>query len=109
MEPGNIIAMTVLGGAGLMFGPVLGVGLYPHIEDIASTTQTLTISFTGIVLVRDFGLYWHSLLGLVFVVVVWVVPNGLWGILTRSRELAVGLGSKIVNRVRLRSGNGGDS
>lgn len=100
--------MTVLGGAGSMFGPVLGVGLYLYIENIVSTIQALTIPFTGIVLVRDFGFYWHLLLGLVFVVVVWVVPDGLWGILTRLRELAVDLGSRAANRVRSRFGNGGD-
>ncbi|WP_042666053.1 branched-chain amino acid ABC transporter permease [Haloferax sp. ATB1] len=106
-ESGDIVVMTVLGGAGSMFGPVLGVGLYLYIENIVSTIQALTIPFTGIVLVRDFGFYWHLLLGVVFVVVVWVVPDGLWGILNRLRELTVDLGSKAAKRLRARSENGG--
>jgi branched-chain amino acid transport system permease protein len=84
-ESGDIVVMTVLGGAGSMFGPVLGAGLYLYIENIVSTIQALTIPFTDIVLVQDFGFYWHLLLGIVFVAVVWVVPDGLWGIIGRVR------------------------
>ncbi|KAB1192049.1 branched-chain amino acid ABC transporter permease [Haloferax sp. MBLA0076] len=84
-ESGDIVVMTVLGGAGSMFGPVLGVGLYLYIENIVSTIQVLTIPFTDIVLIQDFGYYWHLLLGIVFVAVVWVVPDGLWGIIGRAR------------------------
>ncbi|KAB1189027.1 MULTISPECIES: branched-chain amino acid ABC transporter permease [Haloferax] len=84
-ESGDIVVMTVLGGAGSMFGPVLGVGLYLYIENIVSTIQVLTIPFTDIVLIQDFGYYWHLLLGIVFVAVVWVVPDGLWGIIGRVR------------------------
>ncbi|ELZ84178.1 branched-chain amino acid ABC transporter permease [Haloferax larsenii] len=85
-ESGDIVVMTVLGGAGSMFGPVLGVGLYLYVENIVSTIQALTIPFTDIVLIKDFGFYWHLLLGAIFLVVVWVVPDGLWGILSRIRE-----------------------
>ncbi|KAB1196874.1 MULTISPECIES: branched-chain amino acid ABC transporter permease [Haloferax] len=84
-ESGDIVVMTVLGGAGSMFGPVLGVGVYLYIENIVSTVQALTIPFTDIVLIKDFGFYWHLLLGIVFVAVVWVVPDGLWGIIGRVR------------------------
>ncbi|WP_396610275.1 branched-chain amino acid ABC transporter permease [Haloferax sp. S1W] len=106
-ESGDIVVMTVLGGAGSMFGPVLGVGLYLYVENIVSTIQALTIPFTDIVLIKDFGFYWHLLLGAIFVVVVWVVPDGLWGILNQLRELVFDLGSKAANRVRELVGNGG--
>ena len=85
-ESGDIVVMAVLGGAGSMFGPVLGVGVYLYIENIISTVQALTIPFTDIVLIKDFGFYWHLLLGIVFVAVVWVVPDGLWGMIGRVRE-----------------------
>ncbi|MFC7204216.1 branched-chain amino acid ABC transporter permease [Haloferax namakaokahaiae] len=85
-ESGDIVVMTVLGGAGSMFGPVLGVAVYLYIENIVSTVQALTIPFTSIVLINDFGYYWHLLLGIVFVAVVWFVPDGLWGILGRIRD-----------------------
>ncbi|WP_416839092.1 branched-chain amino acid ABC transporter permease [Haloferax sp. DFSO52] len=84
-ESGDIVVMTVLGGAGSMFGPVLGVGVYLYIENIVSTIQVLTIPFTDIVLIQDFGYYWHLLLGIVFVAVVWIVPDGLWGMIGRVR------------------------
>ncbi|WP_410765278.1 branched-chain amino acid ABC transporter permease [Haloferax sp. DFSO60] len=88
-ESGDIVVMTVLGGAGSMFGPVLGAALYLYIENIVSTIQALTIPFTGIVLVNDFGYYWHLLLGIVFVAVVWIVPDGLWGMLRKVRDIVV--------------------
>ncbi|WP_336360696.1 branched-chain amino acid ABC transporter permease [Haladaptatus sp. ZSTT2] len=85
-QSGEIVIMTVLGGAGSMFGPILGVGVYLYIENIVSTLQALTLPGTSIVLIEDFGFYWHLLLGTVFVVVVWLAPDGLWGILGSIRR-----------------------
>jgi branched-chain amino acid transport system permease protein len=78
-ESGEIVIMTVLGGTASLFGPIAGAGLYLYVENIVSGVQTLYLPFTQVVLVQDFGTYWHLLLGLVFVVVIWVAPSGIWG------------------------------
>ena len=67
---GEIVVMTVLGGAGSLFGPILGVAAYQWSEVILSSFPTI-------------GAYWHLLLGLLFVAVVALVPDGLLGILKR--------------------------
>lgn len=69
---GEIVVMTVLGGAGSLFGPLLGAGLYLYVENIVS----------GFSLVGEF---WHLILGLVFVVVIWFAPSGVWGLLDNVR------------------------
>jgi branched-chain amino acid transport system permease protein len=85
-ESGEIVIMTVLGGAGSLFGPVLGAGLYLYVENIVSGVQALTIPFTDVVLIPGFGVYWHLLLGLLFVVIVWLAPSGLWGAISEARD-----------------------
>lgn len=80
-ESGEIVIMTVLGGVGSLFGPIFGAGVYLYVENIVSGMDVLTVPFTDIVLISNFGVYWHILLGLVFVVVVVGFPRGIWGIL----------------------------
>ncbi|MFC5365946.1 branched-chain amino acid ABC transporter permease [Salinirubrum litoreum] len=80
-ESGEIVIMTVLGGVGSLFGPIFGAGVYLYVENIVSGMEALTIPFTEIVLISNFGVYWHILLGLVFVVVVVGFPRGIWGMI----------------------------
>lgn len=63
---GEIVIMTVLGGTGSLFGPLLGAGLYLYVENIVSGLPVI-------------GPFWHLILGLVFVVVIWLFPRGIWG------------------------------
>ncbi|WP_436930485.1 branched-chain amino acid ABC transporter permease [Halosimplex halobium] len=63
---GEIVIMTVLGGVGSLFGPILGAGLYMYVANIVSGMPTI-------------GDFWHMILGLVFVFVVVLLPNGIWG------------------------------
>ncbi|WP_327051744.1 branched-chain amino acid ABC transporter permease [Halomicrococcus gelatinilyticus] len=70
---GEIVVMTVLGGAGSMVGPMLGAGIYIYVENVVS----------GYAVVQP---YWHLILGLVFVVVVVLFPDGIWGIPGTVRE-----------------------
>ncbi|WP_224447338.1 branched-chain amino acid ABC transporter permease [Haloprofundus salilacus] len=67
-ESGEIVIMTVLGGVGSLFGPVLGVVVYLYVENVVSGFETI-------------GPFWHLILGVVFVVVVAVFPRGIWGII----------------------------
>jgi len=63
---GEVVIMTVLGGVGSLFGPLFGAGLYLYIENIVAGFETI-------------GVFWHLILGLVFVVMVVLFPDGIWG------------------------------
>ncbi|WP_439025944.1 branched-chain amino acid ABC transporter permease [Haloarchaeobius sp. DT45] len=61
---GEVVIMSILGGVGTLFGAFLGAGVYLYMSNVLSSTV---------------GDSWHLLLGLLFVLVVWLVPRGLWG------------------------------
>jgi len=63
---GDIVVITVLGGVGSLFGPIFGAGLYMYVANIIS----------GAPVVGDF---WHMILGLVFIGVIVLMPEGIWG------------------------------
>lgn len=68
VQSGDFIIMTVLGGLGSLVGPVLGAAVFLYIENVVS-------GFAGL------GSYWLLILGIVFATVVWLFPEGLWGII----------------------------
>ncbi|WP_267643041.1 branched-chain amino acid ABC transporter permease [Haloarchaeobius amylolyticus] len=61
---GEVVIMSILGGVGTLFGAFLGAGVYLYMSNVLSSTV---------------GDSWHLMLGLLFVLVVWLVPRGLWG------------------------------
>jgi branched-chain amino acid transport system permease protein len=61
---GQVLVMVILGGAGTLVGPILGAALFLALENYLSA---LTES-------------WALLLGGIFIVVVIVAPQGVWGI-----------------------------
>jgi branched-chain amino acid transport system permease protein len=79
-ESGEVVIMTVLGGTGSLFGPMIGAGVYLYVENIVSGGHPV-----------DFiAPFWHLILGLVFVVVIWTFPRGIWGFLRDVRDLVLG-------------------
>ena len=70
---GDIVVITVLGGVGSLFGPVFGAGLYMYVANIISGAPVI-------------GDFWHMILGLVFIAVVVLAPNGIWGRVEWLRE-----------------------
>jgi branched-chain amino acid transport system permease protein len=69
---GELIFMVVLGGAGSLFGPVLGTGAFLLLEELLS----------------DMTIYWQLLFGIVLLMVVLFVRGGIDGLLgawSRSR------------------------
>ncbi|MBX0324124.1 branched-chain amino acid ABC transporter permease [Halomicroarcula sp. F13] len=70
---GEVVIMTVLGGVGSLFGPLFGAAVYLYIEFIVSGMDVV-------------GPFWHLILGLVFVVVVVLFPDGIWGGVTAIRD-----------------------
>jgi ABC-type branched-subunit amino acid transport system permease subunit len=86
---GEVVLMTILGGAGTLIGPVLGAGFIKYFENIFSKIndtilhQWFAIMPDGIedvlvALVHPFvGKGWHLTLGILFMLVVIFLPGGL--------------------------------
>ena len=86
---GEVVLMTILGGAGTLIGPVLGAGLIKYMENIISKInkgvleQWFAFMPDGIenlfvTLVYPFvGKGWHLTLGIIFMLVVIFLPGGL--------------------------------
>lgn len=86
---GEVVLMTILGGAGTLIGPVLGAGLIKYMENILSKInkdilhQWFSFMPDGIedllvTLIYPFiGKGWHLTLGLIFMLVVIFLPGGL--------------------------------
>jgi branched-chain amino acid transport system permease protein len=73
---GEVVIMTVLGGVGTLLGPIFGAGLYLYVEVIVGNGHP----FDWLVP------YWHLVLGVVFVAVVVLLPEGIWGGVRNLRE-----------------------
>jgi ABC-type branched-subunit amino acid transport system permease subunit len=99
---GEVVLMTILGGAGTLIGPVLGAGLIKYMENIISKINSGILhdwfywmpdgleDFV-ITLVYPFvGKGWHLTLGIVFMLVVIFLPGGLVEGGQRLRRLARG-------------------
>ena len=86
---GEVVLMTILGGAGTLIGPVLGAGLIKYFENIFSKINDSVLhgwfSFLPegmedfmVTLIHPFvGKGWHLTLGLIFMLVVIFLPGGL--------------------------------
>ncbi|TLP49316.1 branched-chain amino acid ABC transporter permease [Cohaesibacter sp. CAU 1516] len=86
---GEVVLMTILGGAGTLMGPVLGAGFIKYFENIFSKiNDTILHSWfsalpdgledTIVFLMHPFiGKGWHLTLGLLFMMVVIFLPGGL--------------------------------
>jgi ABC-type branched-subunit amino acid transport system permease subunit len=86
---GEVVLMTILGGAGTLVGPVIGAGVIKYFENIFSAfhEQRLHEAFSFLPNgVQDFlvlitapfvGEGWHLTLGLLFMLIVIFLPGGL--------------------------------
>lgn len=70
---GDVLIMTVLGGSGTLLGPVLGVAVVEALRELLSAyTQ-----------------YWYGLVGLIFILCTLYLPQGLAGLGSRLRAVAL--------------------
>lgn len=86
---GEVVLMTILGGAGTLIGPILGAGFIKYFENIFSKINKSVLeswfSFMPdgidnvmVAIVYPFvGKGWHLTLGIVFMLVVIFLPGGL--------------------------------
>ena len=86
---GEVVLMTILGGVGTLFGPLLGAGLIKYFENIFSSynEQVLHEIFSFlpdflenimVFIINPFvGEGWHLTLGALFMVVVIFLPGGI--------------------------------
>ena len=86
---GEVVLMTILGGAGTLIGPVLGAGLIKYFEAIFSKINDGVLhswfaflpegmeNFVVFIIHPFVGKGWHLTLGIVFMLVVIFLPGGL--------------------------------
>ena len=86
---GEVVLMTILGGVGTLFGPLLGAGIIKYFENIFSALNESalreSLGFLPDFLENSFvtvispfvGEGWHLTLGAVFVLVVIFLPGGI--------------------------------
>lgn len=86
---GEVVLMTILGGAGTLLGPVLGAGLIKYFENIFSKINENLLyqwfsflpeglqDFMVTIIYPFIGKGWHLTLGLVFMLVVIFLPGGV--------------------------------
>ncbi len=86
---GEVVLMTILGGAGTLIGPVLGAGFIKYCENIFSKINDGILhqwfafmpdgmeDFTVAVIHPFIGKGWHLTLGILFMLVVIFLPGGL--------------------------------
>jgi ABC-type branched-subunit amino acid transport system permease subunit len=102
---GEVVLMTILGGAGTLVGPVIGAWVIKYFENIFSAindvilhrfwdflpdgVDNVLVAITG----KFVGEGWFLTLGLVFVLIVVFLPGGimegvrrLWNLFNRSRK-----------------------
>ncbi|MEM8856070.1 MAG: branched-chain amino acid ABC transporter permease [Pseudomonadota bacterium] len=103
---GEVVLMTILGGAGTLIGPFLGAMLIKYFENIFSALGDTTLMGIFSFLpdnVRDVTVYilskfvgdgWHLTLGVLFMIVVIFLPGGLIEGVRRIGRLFTGGGRK---------------
>jgi ABC-type branched-subunit amino acid transport system permease subunit len=86
---GEVVLMTILGGAGTMLGPILGAGMIKYMENIISKINSDILhgwfaflpdgleDFVVTMIYPFIGKGWHLTLGIVFMLVVIFLPGGL--------------------------------
>ncbi|WP_323677178.1 ABC transporter permease [Halorubellus sp. PRR65] len=72
LKSGEVIVMTLLGGMGTLYGPMLGAGAFLGLKEVLLTFGESTPGLAGELLSQ-----WEGILGLIFVVFVIYVPEGL--------------------------------
>ncbi|MEF8801341.1 MAG: branched-chain amino acid ABC transporter permease [Halolamina sp.] len=76
---GDILMMTLIGGFGTLWGPLLGTGFYIGLKTVLSGVLE----------------QWRLLMGIIFVLFVLFLPSGLAGLIGGDRPTTAGMRSRI--------------
>ena len=94
---GEVVLMTILGGAGTLLGPIIGAGAIKYFENIFSKINDTVLhgwfsfmpdglqDFVVAIIHPFIGKGWHLTLGLMFMLVVIFLPGGLMEGINRLR------------------------
>jgi branched-chain amino acid transport system permease protein len=66
---GDILIMTMLGGAGTLIGPAIGAGVFLLMKNVVSS----------------YSEHWLAIIGVIFICCVMFFPGGIWGTLRQIR------------------------
>jgi branched-chain amino acid transport system permease protein len=66
---GDILIMTMLGGAGTLIGPAIGAGVFLLMKNVVSS----------------YSEHWLAIIGIIFICCVMFFPGGIWGTLRQIR------------------------
>ena len=103
---GEVVLMTILGGVGTLFGPLLGVGIIKYFENIFSAINEEALhSFFSflpgflenllVAITSPFvGEGWHLTLGVLFMVIVIFLPGGIMEGIDRIKKRYRNQGTK---------------
>jgi len=90
IQSGDFVIMTVLGGAGSLVGPIFGAFIFEYVANV--------ISGVTLPVIGSIGSLWRIVLGLVFVVIIWTFPKGIYpgirSVLLRIKRLAQNRGGE---------------
>ena len=67
---GDILIMTMLGGAGTLIGPAIGAGMFLLMKNVVSS----------------YSEHWLAIIGITFICCVMFFPGGIWGALRALRR-----------------------
>jgi len=96
---GEVVLMTILGGAGTLVGPLLGVGIIKYFENIFSALNEGALhavfdflpefleNFLVLITQPFVGEGWHLTLGALFMIVVIFLPGGVMEGINRLTEV----------------------
>lgn len=82
---GQVIIMTVIGGAAAFYGPIVGAVLFVVVRDFISSWSASKAVFAGVQL-SSLGEHWLLFMGLMFFLIIVFEPAGLVGIFARFRR-----------------------
>jgi branched-chain amino acid transport system permease protein len=85
---GQVIIMTIIGGAATFYGPLLGVALFVVLRDVISSWSANSAVIAGVPLAR-LGEHWPLFMGLLFFLIIVFEPGGLVGLFMRLRNFRV--------------------
>ena len=67
---GDVVMMTLLGGLGTLYGPIIGVVVFETLKEMFSS----------------WTVHWYGLLGVIFILATIFMPDGLHGIMLGLRD-----------------------